>query len=254
MRLFFLSDSPADTLAGHMNIRSKLLICLTASLAAIVLSNPLALALLCGVSTVYALTALSLAGLLRAYVFFAFMCLVSLGFTWLASLSMPQLITWEAGRFAVPYMRMLISLNALLVLAFSSRIQDLMHELQAFGRMAWIHVPLTVAVRFLPTFLDDCVQVRDAFRLRSPLGRQGLWTRAAALWRGFLVPLTFRLLRSADDLAVAAELKGVGGKKRVSRPRTPFGRVDMVTFGVGAASLVLAVALQSVYGGSTNIY
>ena len=230
-----------------MNIRSKLLICLTASLAAIVLSNPLALALLCGVSTVYALTALSLAGLLRAYVFFAFMCLVSLGFTWLASLSMPQLITWEAGR-------MLISLNALLVLAFSSRIQDLMHELQAFGRMAWIHVPLTVAVRFLPTFLDDCVQVRDAFRLRSPLGRQGLWTRAAALWRGFLVPLTFRLLRSADDLAVAAELKGVGGKKRVSRPRTPFGRVDMVTFGVGAASLVLAVALQSVYGGSTSIY
>lgn len=78
------------------------------------------------------------------------MCLVSLGLPgWLRSVCRSS-ITWEAGRFAVPYMRMLISLNALLVLAFSSRIQDLMHELQAFGRMAWIHVPLTVAVRFCP--------------------------------------------------------------------------------------------------------
>ena len=174
MRLSFLSNSPDTSLAGRMNIRSKLLLCLAASLAAIVLSNPQALALLCVVSAIYALTAVSLAGLLRAYLFFLFMCLISLGFTWLASFSMPELITWEVGRFVVPYMRMLVSLNALLVLAFSSRIQDLMRELQAFGRMAWIHVPLTVAVRFLPTFLDDCLQVRDAYRLRSPLGRQGI--------------------------------------------------------------------------------
>ena len=254
MRLSFLSNSPDTSLAGRMNIRSKLLLCLAASLAAIVLSNPQALALLCVVSAIYALTAVSLAGLLRAYLFFLFMCLISLGFTWLASFSMPELITWEVGRFVVPYMRMLVSLNALLVLAFSSRIQDLMRELQALGRMAWIHVPLTVAVRFLPTFLDDCLQVRDAYRLRSPLGRQGIWARTFSLWRGFLVPLTFRLLRSADDLAVAAELKGVGSSRRVPRQATPFTRVDMITFGVCASTLVLAVALQAFYGGSTSIY
>ena len=72
MRLSFLSNSPDTSLAGRMNIRSKLLLCLAASLAAIVLSNPQALALLCVVSAIYALTAVSLAGLLRAYLFFLY--------------------------------------------------------------------------------------------------------------------------------------------------------------------------------------
>ena len=34
MRLSFLSNSPDTSLAGRMNIRSKLLLCLAASLAA----------------------------------------------------------------------------------------------------------------------------------------------------------------------------------------------------------------------------
>ncbi len=249
MPLSFL-DRKADTSwAGRLNIRTKLMLCLASSLAAIVLSNPQSLALLCLASMVYALTALSPWAMLKAYSVFVLMCLVSLGFMSLVSLVMPQLVVWESWRFAVPYMRMLLSFNALLVLAFSSRIQEVMRELQSFGRMVWLHVPLTVAVRFLPTFLDDCAQIRDAYRLRQPLGGQGFRARISSVWRGFLVPLTFRLLGSADDLSVAAELKGVGNHKRLARKAVPFGRSDILALGLCTLGLALAVCLQAIQGG-----
>ena len=250
MRPSFLSDSAIDTLAGRLNIRTKLLVCFASSLAAIACSNPDALALLAVVSTLYALTAMSPLGLVKSYCVIVAMCLISLAFIALLSLAMPKLIRWEAWRFAVPYLRMVVSINALLTLAFSSRIQDLMRELQAIGRLTWIYVPITVAVRFVPTFLDDCGQVMDAFRLRRPLGGRGLAAKVATLWRGFLMPLTFRLLRSADDLAVAAELKGVGSGPRSVRPGLPMTRIDALVLATAALSFVAAGCIQLVSGGS----
>lgn len=262
MRPSFLSESAIESFAGTLNIRTKLLLCLAASVSSIILSNPQALGTLAVASAVYALTALSPAALLRTYMFVAAMLLLSLSFTALISLFVPGLITWEVGRFAVPYLRMAVSLNALFALAYSSRIQDVMRELKAFGRFRWIHLPLTVAIRFVPTFIDDCSQIMAAWRLRSPLeiggggkggsrGNRGNWAalrRAGALWRAFLVPLTFRLLRSADELAVAAELKGVGSGAPARIRASSFARADYGVLLVAFHCLMLAFALQKYFG------
>lgn len=250
MRPSFLNDTASETLAGRLNTRTKLMLCVISSLAAITLSNPYALSLLAVVSTLYALTAMSPLTLVRTYCLVVALSLVSLAFTALLSLLLPGLIKWEIRSFVSPYLRMIISLNSLFALAFSSRIRELMQELQALGRLTWVHVPLTVAIRFLPTFLDDCAQIMDAYRLRSALGKKNFFAKLASLWRGFLVPLTFRLLRSADDLAVAAELKGVGSGKRTKRAGNPLTRWDVLALGVAALSLAAAGSLQALYGGA----
>lgn len=250
MRPSFLSDTACERVAGRLNIRTKLLVCFCSSLAVIALSNAAALGLLAAVSTVYALTALSVPTLLRTYFFVALMMAVSLAFVALNSLLIPGLIKWEVARFTVPYLRMTVSINTVLALAFSSRIQDVMREIKAFGRFRWIQIPLTVAIRFLPTFIDDCSQVMDAYRLRGAMGKKSVFSRITSFWRAFLVPLTFRLLRSADDLAVAAELKGVGEGKSVRSGR-PMTRLDAMALSTAVAALAAAAYIQHVHGATT---
>ncbi len=252
MRPSFLNEDASTAPAGKLNVKTKLAVCLLSSLSAMGLSNPQALALLAVVSTIYALCAMTPLTLVKTYCFVAFMLVMSLMFTALLSLVMPKLIKWEIWRFTVPYLRMLVSLNALFALAFSTRIQDVLRELKAFARFAWIQVPLTVAIRFLPTFLDDCGQIMDAYRLRRPLGKTGVCARITALWRAFLIPLTFRLLRSADDLAMAAELKGIGGKQAARRKGAAMTRRDGAALGAAILSLAIAVCIQYA-GGATRM-
>lgn len=205
MRASFLTEHK-DTFASGLDVRIKLLLCFCGSVMAIALSSPLSLGFLAAVSSLLALGAARPSTIARVYAFAILMLAFALGFSGLISLAVPGLMRWDAFSLSVPFLRMLVSINLLLVLALSTPVQTLFNRMQVWRLPVWVHVPLSVAVRFVPSFISDCAQIRDAARLRPGKGLR-------SLWRGMVVPLVFRMLYSADDLAMAAELKGIGSAK-----------------------------------------
>lgn len=240
MRASFLTRRP-DTFAAGLDVRVKLFLCASGSILTIALSSPLSLGLLVAVSGILALGAARPATILKVYLFGCVMFAFALGFSALIGLAVPGLMRWNAFSLSVPFLRLLISCNLLLALALSTPVQALFDRLQSLRLPCWLHIPLSVAVRFIPTFLNDCAQIRDAARLRPGRGLAGLW-------RGLVVPMVFRLLYSADDLALAAELKGIGAAGQVRREPAPrLGNRDWLVLGLAGVALGAAVLLQ-MYG------
>ncbi len=227
-----------DTFAAGLDVRAKLLLCVAGSLAAIILSSPLSLGFLVILSTALALGAARPLTILKVYLFSTLMMLFALGCSALIGLAVPNLMRWNAFSLSVPFLRMLISVNLLLTLALSTPVQDLFARLQQARLPGWIQIPLSVAIRFIPTFLGDCGQIRDAARLRPGRGVTGLW-------RGLAVPLIFRMLYSADDLAMAAELKGISAASRARRAALPAMKArDWSVLGAAFLAVSAAAALQ----------
>jgi energy-coupling factor transport system permease protein len=237
MRALFLNRRD-DSFAAGLDVRAKLLLCLAGSLASIALSSPLSLGLLLGLSTLPALGAARPTTILKTYLFGLVMMLMALGCSALVGLAVPDLMRWNAFSLSVPFLRMLVSINLLLTLSLSTPVQELFARLQQARLPGWLHIPLSVAIRFIPAFLGDCAQIRDAARLRPGRGLAGLW-------RGWAVPLIFRMLQSADDLALAAELKGISAAKRPrSEALPPLRRRDWSLLGLTLLAIGAAAALQ----------
>lgn len=231
---------------ARLDARTKMLLCLAASLSSIALTDMAALGVLLAASAVYALSARDVKGLLVSYAAVALMlgasalCVVGMGLLW------PSMASLEARRFIVPFMRIVVSINVILGLALTSRVQSILTALKSLRLPVLVYIPASVMVRFIPTFINDIRQIWQTLRIRgyarSPLSLAAHPGRAL---RVLFMPLVFRALRSADDLAMAAELKGVGGQSRVTTHRT--GRMaglDYLTLALGAALVALAVWLQ----------
>lgn len=240
MQASSLNNVTTETFAGGLNSGLKLGLCLFGSLSAIILSSPISLGLLCSFCGILALGAVRPLTLLKvcmgATVFMSFTLCIS----WLLSLAIPDLMRWNAFSLGVPYLRMLVSVNLLLMLSTSTPVQELFNRMQRMHLPRIIRIPISVAIRFIPTFMDDCGQIRDASRLRPGRGIGGIW-------RTLAVPLIFRTLFSADDLAVAAELKGIGQSRPLPKENKPFGSASMLVLSAAVLVLSAAVLLQ-IYG------
>ncbi|MDR3073263.1 MAG: energy-coupling factor transporter transmembrane protein EcfT [Deltaproteobacteria bacterium] len=233
-----LPNKRKNSFLSRLDVRAKILICLAGSLAVIALSSPLSLGLLVVLTTAPALSAARFATVARVYAFSTLMMIFALGCSALIGLAVPELMRWNAFSLSVPFLRMLVSVNLLLALSLSTPVQDLFARLQAARLPGWVQIPFSVAVRFIPSFIADCAQIRDAARLRPGRGFAGFW-------RGFAVPLVFRVLYSSDDLAMAAELKGISAAGRARREGLPpLGPPDYAALGLSCCALVAAVALQ----------
>jgi len=237
MRASFLNKS-SDTFAARLDVRTKLLLCIAGSVAAIILSSPLSLGLLVALSTALALGAARPATIFKVYLLSTIMMLFSIACSALIGLAVPNLMRWDVFSLSVPFLRMLISINLLLMLSLSTPVQELFTRLQASRLPGWLQIPLSVAIRFIPSFLVDCAQIRDAARLRPSKSLIGMW-------RGIAVPLIFRTLHSADDLAIAAELKGISAARRARCARLPAMKAgDYLMIGLGIFAVLAAAALQ----------
>lgn len=216
-----------------MDPRLKIVLCAAGSVASMVFSSPFSLALLIAGAFVLAKTATSLGNIGRVLAFVTAIMFISFGFTLLLSLFIPGIIKWDPLSLSVPYLRMLVVVFLLIWLALSTPVQAISGTLRSLRLPGFIFIPLSVAIRFIPSFMDDCAQIRDAARLRPPHSMTGVW-------RCIVVPLIFRVLSSADDLALAASLKGLDPAKRhTSADVNTFSRRD---FCVGSAGIVLVTA------------
>ena len=234
MQASFLLNSSGGFTAS-LDPRLKLLLCAGGSVATVAFSSAWSLMLLLAGATSLAFGATSHRMIAVVWLASSAMMLMTTTFSWFISQAVPGMFTWDLLRLSVPYLRMLVVVMLLVSLALSTPVQVMMQKLHALRLPGILSIPLCVAIRFIPTFIDDCKQIRDAARLRPSKGLR-------SLWRGIVVPLVFRMLSSADDLAVAAELKGVTpGKTAVTAPSPLFSRRDIWV--LGSALLIMATAI-----------
>ncbi len=109
---------------------------------------------------------------------------------------------WYGG---VVSLRLLAVLAAGTVVVFTTHPADLILALTKLGLPQWFSFMLTLALRFLPETIEQAKRILVAQQLRGAGGRGPL--AAARRFRLLVVPLVTSLLRSARQIAMAAEVR-----------------------------------------------
>ncbi len=252
MQASFASDSTMPkSFPTTLDVRTKLFLCVLCSLSAIILTSPLALSPLLAASALYALSTKNIKKVLTAYTVVLLMLSVSAVFIVLLDMIWPELAQMEFRLFLTPFLRIGLMLNVVLGLALTSRIQSLLMALKSLRLPSLIYIPASVMIRFIPTFFNDAKQVLQALKIRGyPLTLRTTLLRPLHSLRVLFAPLVFRALRSSDDLAMAAELKGIGltgsivpHRRQTLRPR------DMMVLALALGLAAVSFFIQARCGG-----
>ncbi|VFQ46111.1 energy-coupling factor transporter transmembrane component T family protein [Desulfoluna butyratoxydans] len=254
MRALFAADAVQERSHVHrLDVRTKILISLVASMAVIFIKSPLAMGFLALASALYVLE-LGRYGLVAVcYMAIGLMWVMALGFMALIHRMAPTIPASGVGAMAVPFLRTVIMINTVLALALSSRIQTVLTALKSFRLPIWIYIPAAVMIRFVPTFIRDVQQIHESMRIRGYNLRPLFIVRHPVLSVRLLVaPILFRALRSSDDLGIAAELKGVSRTNTmVSYKTQAFSRADAVAF-IGLVLILLTGAYIQLHWGTAT--
>ncbi len=252
MQASFISDAAfSGGFPATLDVRTKLFLCVLCSLSAIILNSLQALGLLLAASVLYVASSRNIKKILLTYLAVSVMLGISVLFVLLLRLVWPELAKLEFKQFLTPFMRIVLMTNVVLGLALSSRIQSLLTALKSLRLPCVVYIPASVMIRFIPSFLNDARQVMQALKIRGyPLTPGAMFLHPVRSLRVLFVPLVFRALRSSDDLAMAAELKGVGSSGSiVPHRRHTLGRRDWIVFGLAIVLVGLAFAVQARCGG-----
>lgn len=160
-------------------------------------------------------------------------------------------VTWEGalkGATQIYRLCLLVIMSALLT--FTTSPAQLAHGLEAaFGPLARLGFPvqelalvLTIALRFVPTLLDQIDKITKAQRARgADFASWQPWRRVSA-WVPTFVPIFVAAFRRAEDLATAMEARGFRG----ARQRTHLQELRLTRLDLIASMIVLATALAMV--------
>ncbi|MDR1039887.1 MAG: energy-coupling factor transporter transmembrane protein EcfT [Deltaproteobacteria bacterium] len=219
---------------------TRVVITLAGSVLSLVYGDPFPLGVLFVATALYLLCEVRLKAVAAVYLIAAAMAAVAMLCVELLIHAVPAMRAQSPILALLPFLRMGIAVNTVLPLAFHARLSDLVTTLRRARLPGLLKLPLLITVRFVPTFLGDVVQIREAVKLRFR-GRGGIrfWVARPLLWwRVFFMPLVVRLIRSADELALAAELKGLS-------PETDFGSAPLVWSKADRTALALALLFFS---------
>lgn len=196
---------------GNLDIRVKVLGLFVLSILLVFIKNPVALGFLGMVSSV---CLLSLKKYRITFVVYAFLLvgwLCSLGFTWLLARFIPSMKEQTLLQTMIPFLRMWPLTNMGLAVSLSMDVGHSLGVLKKLRLPRILYIPLMVALRFIPGFINDVGELRDCLLIRGiPIGIFQLMLHPLRTTRLLFVPMVIRALRLADELAVATELKRVG--------------------------------------------
>ncbi len=157
-------------------------------------------------------------------VVFIIQCFFTRGGEVLLSLGSVELISSQGfltGASLV--LRIIVVISAALILTtFSSR--DFILGLVQWKVPYELAFMVTIAMRFLPLFRDEFVNVVTAVQLRGVELKQVSWGKKIELFRCLLFPVVFGALLKAQQLAVAMESRGFRAYPR----RTYLRRLDFI--------------------------
>ncbi len=237
-----------------LDVRTKILICLSMSVAIIFLKSTPALGFLSLISLAYTLNMGRYQVVAVCYIALCLMWLIAIGVMRLMHMASPMIPVTEPVKMLIPFLRITVMLNTVLALALSSRVQTLLNALKSFRLPIWLYIPSAVMIRFIPSFIKDVNQIHEAMRIRGYSPNPFFILAHPRLSVRLLVaPIIFRALRSADDLGVAAELKGVGtsmtgAQKLESYTPLKFKTRDALALAATLAALIVSGVIQAIYG------
>lgn len=198
-----------------LDVRAKMLICILASILTVCFSSLYAQMVLFVFSFFYLISLRKWKLIAISYVAVALIMLISVGMVLLLGQLIPTLLKgMNPQSLGVPFLRILVSMNVILPLAFSTNIQSILHSLQKMNLPFYIYLPAAVIIRFIPTFANDIRQVWESLRIRG--WKLNPWTMTAhpiMTMRLLCTPILFRALKTSDELGIAAELKGLSSRQ-----------------------------------------
>ena len=243
--------------ADPLDIRTRILISLAVSTAAVYLKSAGPLAAL-GVATFfYVLATRRYKVIAISYVLITFMSFLSLAIIWLFFQGAEWALnaagseharmaamfkTTMIKNFHTPFLRMAPALNVLLAISLNFQVQRFVGAMKSARLPRVVFLPLTVFCRFIPEFILNIRQLRDAVMMRGFSVTFGsFFLHPALTLRLTLIPLSVRTLRMADNLAMAAEMKRIGYARRptIYKPLR-FSRLDIAAM---TAALVVVAAV-----------
>lgn len=239
----------------NLSAGTRIIMTVTVSLVCLYLANPWALGVLFVGSVFYLCAEVKFSLIWKVYVLLAiFACIAVLSLFILFQIFPVMGGGGRGGHvgggmsISAPFLRMAIMINMVLGMGMNTSLTGLTNTLSKAYIPGFLKLPLIILVRFVPTFFTDIQQLREAVRIRFR-GQASFkfWLHHPVLWSRILfMPLIVRLIRSGDELAVAAELKGLSTKTRFSDERVHITRNDWRAFAMLIIICAAAITVQRV--------
>ena len=128
----------------------------------------------------------------------------------------------------------------------TTRIEEVVHALQAFRVPYRVAFALGLAFRLVPLFLRSAGAIVEAQRARGLDLESGSLIERLRRYGPVLVPIFMTSLRGADQMAMALEARGFGANcPRTSYRHYPFGKADLLALALGAWFVAVLAALPA---------
>ena len=213
--LFVKAAADNANLMRRTDARTKLAVTLATALLTVACSGLVSQIILFAATLVYALLIKRPKLLAVLYLLMAIMMAVAAGCGLAIEHWFPGFGGLSIKSLVIPFLRGLSMMNAVMVLALTTRVEDLLATLERMHLPFCLFLPSAVMLRFIPTFAEDIRQVWETLKIKGwPLGPAMLTLQPLLSARLILAPILFRALKSSETLGVASEVKGLGAAKR----------------------------------------
>ena len=176
MRALFAKTDDTNMMR-RLDARTKLAVTLTTAILAVACSGVVAQGVLFAATLFYVLL-LKRPGLLAVlYGAMAVMMAIAAGCASVIEVFAPGLGGLSVKSLVIPFLRGLSMMNVVMVLAMTTRVEDLLTTLERMRLPFCLFLPAAVMLRFIPTFTNDIRQVWETLKIRGwPMG-VGMLTR-----------------------------------------------------------------------------
>jgi len=138
--------------------------------------------------------------------------------------------------------RMLAVIISFMVFLMTTRIQDLLNVLVEKVKVPYdVSFMVLMAIRFIPTFLNELNQISDAQKARAFFVNSWNPIKKIKAYIPISVPLVLLSLKKAKQMAVAMETRGYGAEKRTYFRELNLGLRDFVAMGMTLLALTAGI-------------
>jgi energy-coupling factor transport system permease protein len=136
--------------------------------------------------------------------------------------------------------------------AVTTKLRDLTSALEAWHIPYVIILPLTIAVRFIPTLFNEALTIRDSMLLRGIYkSKTDSLKNAHLITVSFMTLVLIRSLKMADELAAVAETRGLGSPSKPYRQRRRLTRNEYVLL-IAVFLFAITMLVINFTAGATN--
>lgn len=136
-----------------------------------------------------------------------------------------------------------VTAAAMLFTTFSSR--DFVLGLVQWKVPYELAFMVSIAMRFLPLFREELVNVLTAIQLRGVELKKVPWGQKIAMYRRLIFPVVYRTMLKAEQLAIAMEARGFRAyPRRTYLRRLDFQRADYIVMPVCLVITIMLVVRQ----------